>query len=107
MKNERGILQTKNENIDTGTQELFCIDMLMYSLLILLVAMPLPHSPSLPQTLLAFLIPLAHFLPVDWGPQVGERGVQRRDGLLFPHNNKGIHGHPAPHQSTERGKGLD
>lgn len=70
--------------------------------------MPLSHSPSLPPTLLAFLVPLAPFLPVDWGPQVGERGVQRRrDGLLFPHNNKGIHGHPAPHQSTERGRGLE
>lgn len=32
---------------------------------------------------------------------------RRRDGLLFPHNNKGIHGHPAPHQSTERGRGLE
>lgn len=28
---------------------------------------------------------------------------RRRDGLLLPHNNKGIHGHPAPHQSTDRG----
>lgn len=24
---------------------------------------------------------------------------------MFPHNNRGIHGHPAPHQSTERDGG--
>lgn len=60
------------------------------------------HSPSLPQTLLVFSFTLAPSLPVGWGPQVGERGSRRRrQCLLFPHNNKGIHGHPAPHQSTE------
>lgn len=48
-------------------------------------------------------VSLAPSLPVDWGPQVGERGAQRqRERLLFPHNNRGIHGHPAPHQSTGR-----
>lgn len=25
---------------------------------------------------------------------------------MFPHNNRGIHGHPAPHQSTERDGGM-
>lgn len=60
------------------------------------------HSPSLPQTLLVFSFTLAPSLPVGWGPQVGERGSRRRrQCLLFPHNNRGIHGHPAPHQSTE------
>lgn len=54
-----------------------------------------------------FPVSLAPFLPVDWGPQVGERGAQRRrEGLLFPHNNRGIHGHPAPHQSTGVEGGL-
>lgn len=55
-----------------------------------------------------FSLSRAPSLPVDWGPQVGERGTQRRrERLLFPHNNRGIHGHPAPHQSTERdGEGL-
>lgn len=61
-------------------------------------------SIPLSLTLLPFpSVSLAPSLPVDWGPQVGERGAQRqRERLLFPHNNRGIHGHPAPHQSTER-----
>lgn len=55
-----------------------------------------------------FSLFLAPSLPADWGPQVGERGTQkRRERLLFPHNNRGIHGHPAPHQSTERGGGME
>lgn len=61
---------------------------------------------SIPLSLILLPFPsvsLAPSLPVDWGPQVGERGAQRqRERLLFPHNNRGIHGHPAPHQSTER-----
>lgn len=32
---------------------------------------------------------------------------RRRERLLFPHNNRGIHGHPAPHQSTERDGGME
>lgn len=27
--------------------------------------------------------------------------------LLFPHDNRGIHSHPSPHQSTERDGGRD
>ena len=35
-------------------------------------------------------------------------GMQRRrECLFFPHNNRGIHGHPAPHQSTERNGGIE
>lgn len=33
-----------------------------------------PHSPSLPPTLLAFLVPLAPYSPADWGPRVGDGG---------------------------------
>lgn len=63
----------------------------------------LSHSPVLPQTLLVFSVSLAPSLPAEWGPQVGEKRAQRRrEGLFFPYNNRGIHGHPAPHQSTER-----
>lgn len=70
------------------------------------IPLSLSHSPSLPQTLLVFPVPLAPSLPVDWGPLFGEKGMERRrEGLLFPHNNRGIHGHPAPHQSTEWGDG--
>lgn len=55
-----------------------------------------------------FSLSLSPSLPVDWGPTVGERGaLRRRERLLFPHNNRGIHGHPAPHQSTERGGGME
>lgn len=75
-----------------------------YASVIALIGLSLSHSPSLPQTLLVFSVSLAPSLPVDWEPQVGER---RRERLLFPHNNRGIHGHPAPHQSTERDGGME
>ena len=32
---------------------------------------------------------------------------RRREDLLFPHNNRGMHGHPSPHQSTERDGGME
>lgn len=114
---ERHIQNAKSENIDFQTNILGSVNLvdtqtfselnLYYELCLhYCFNTSLSHSPSLPQTPLVFSVSLAPSLPVDWGPQVGERGTQRRrERLLFPHNNRGIHGHPAPHQSTERDGG--
>lgn len=57
--------------------------------------------PLFQKTLLMLPVLLAPSLPAEWGPVFGEKGMERRrEALLFPHNNRGIHGHPAPHQST-------
>lgn len=51
-----------------------------------------------------FLLPI--YLLIG-SPGREERDAEEEGKPVFPHNNRGIHGHPAPHQSTEKDGGIE